>query len=526
MDRVIAVVFCLVFLLTTFTCDYCIDDVDGEPCGSDICYHGTCQSSLEELPFGSVVIHRCQCSDGWDGVRCEHRCDLECQEGYSCRFRYNLTMYDYEKNCYLTSDPQVAEEPDSSQPSPDLISCEDECINSKFTSLTKCDEHLCFHGVCNITSEDWCCTLDCVASEECHTTLQNDGSLMQSCQPRGLPSTQTIEASPNSTSCSAVPRNDTTECLPSLCYNGECRDTGNFTLKAFPGLTFKTKACLCDDGWFGTDCSQCCDIPCGNGSCKIEPHDDTMRCYCFPGYTGEFCEKETPPVAPVTVTPKWYWIVIGCSIGFIFIIIGISIYIVHMLWTKRNIFIMKIVRIFQSPECDGDGKLYDGCVSCSSGAGITFCKRQIIPELEKRMRYKLYVPCRDDSPGSLKAEEKIFMVQKSRRTILLISPEYLREEWPRFEYVLAQQEMLRLRHRIIPIILSDVTDVEDIDPVLGNMLRSLTCIVWPADGNEQEVEKFWKRLQLAMPKKKKQKKEAKKREEANVLEEIGVAALG
>ncbi|ELT87641.1 hypothetical protein CAPTEDRAFT_29778, partial [Capitella teleta] len=65
-------------------------------------------------------------------------------------------------------------------------------------------------------------------------------------------------------------------------------------------------------------------------------------------------------------------------------------------------------------------------------------------------------------------------VQKSRRTILLISPEYLSEEWPRFEYVLAQQEMLRLRHRIIPVILSDVTGVEDIDPVLKTMMQSLT----------------------------------------------------
>jgi hypothetical protein len=141
--------------------------------------------------------------------------------------------------------------------------------------------------------------------------------------------------------------------------------------------------------------------------------------------------------------------------------------------------------------------------------------------MELQMGYKLYVPCRDDCPGSrecyirtpiftyrvsstVKAEEKIFMVQKSRRTILLISPEYLSEEWPRFEYVLAQQEMLRLRHRIIPVILSDVTGVEDIDPVLKNMMQSLTCIVWPANEDKKEVGKFWKRLELAMPKKKKE----------------------
>jgi hypothetical protein len=99
------------------------------------------------------------------------------------------------------------------------------------------------------------------------------------------------------------------------------------------------------------------------------------------------------------------------------------------------------------------------------------------------------------------AEEKIWMVEQSRRTILLISPEYLQEEWPRFEYVLAQQEMLRLRHRVIPVILRDISHVTDVDPVLKNMMKSLTCIVWPQEDDNRAVQKFWKRIELAMPKK-------------------------
>jgi hypothetical protein len=52
-------------------------------------------------------------------------------------------------------------------------------------------------------------------------------------------------------------------------------------------------------------------------------------------------------------TPSWFWVVIGCSIALILIAFGITSFITFVLWKKRNVFIMKIVRIFQPPETDG-----------------------------------------------------------------------------------------------------------------------------------------------------------------------------
>lgn len=100
------------------------------------------------------------------------------------------------------------------------------------------------------------------------------------------------------------------------------------------------------------------------------------------------------------------------------------------------------------------------------------------------------------------AEAKLWAVEKSHRTILLISPQYLEEEWPRFQYWIAQHEMLKLRHLIIPVILRTVEDTNKVDPLLKNIMDSLTCIVWPQDGNQKKVGKFWKRLELALPKRK------------------------
>ena len=94
-------------------------------------------------------------------------------------------------------------------------------------------------------------------------------------------------------------------------------------------------------------------------------------------------------------------------------------------------------------------------------------------------------------------------VKESRRTILLISPEYIQSEWTKLEYEVAQQEMLRRKQRIIPVLLDDISqNKSSMDPTLKNILSAVTYLEWPNDNSdEKKSEKFWKRLQLSLPKK-------------------------
>ena len=94
-------------------------------------------------------------------------------------------------------------------------------------------------------------------------------------------------------------------------------------------------------------------------------------------------------------------------------------------------------------------------------------------------------------------------MQGSRRTILLISPSFVRSEFTRFEYQVAQQEMLKRKHRIIPVLLDDISDCQSsMDPNLKTILSSVTYLEWPGDScPDKKVDKFWKRLQLSLPKK-------------------------
>ena len=110
-------------------------------------------------------------------------------------------------------------------------------------------------------------------------------------------------------------------------------------------------------------------------------------------------------------------------------------------------------------------------------------------------------------------------MERSRRTILVLSPNYVSSEWCRLEYQKAQQEMLKLRHKIIPVVLEDVRKVPGVDKTLHTIMDTVTYIEWPGeskhtvskgagrgisgDTKQADVDHFWKLLACSMPKKKK-----------------------
>lgn len=97
------------------------------------------------------------------------------------------------------------------------------------------------------------------------------------------------------------------------------------------------------------------------------------------------------------------------------------------------------------------------------------------------------------------ANNIIYAIQHSRRTILILSPSYIQSEWTRLEYQVAQHEMLKLRHRIVPIMFEDISHVKNVDENLKVILNSVTYLVWPGV-DSSKLPLFWKALRKALPK--------------------------
>ncbi len=60
--------------------------------------------------------------------------------------------------------------------------------------------------------------------------------------------------------------------------------------------------------------------------------------------------------------------------------------------------------------------------------------------------------------------------------------------------------MLKMRHKIIPIIFRDISHIKIMDQNLKFLLETITYLEWPGIENSKKEEKFWERLKLSLPK--------------------------
>lgn len=118
---------------------------------------------------------------------------------------------------------------------------------------------------------------------------------------------------------------------------------------------------------------------------------------------------------------------------------------------------------------------------------------ELAPRLEFGVpKYKLFLHYRDHPLGVRTPESIIQGVQLSRRTILVLSENYLKREWAKMDYRLAHQQVFKDRKNKIIIVLVGNIQMKDLDVDLRVYLKSNPCLQW---GEKL----FWKKLYYALP---------------------------
>ncbi|XP_055886564.1 uncharacterized protein LOC106062301 isoform X2 [Biomphalaria glabrata] len=259
--------------------------------------------------------------------------------------------------------------------------------------------------------------------------------------------------------------------------------------------------CECQESFTGVFCDTPCLLDCGpHGKCEINKETREEECFCFDvGYTGHNCSE----IRPEEQEAAFPWAGVAVALSLLFLTVLVLMLLPYYLWKKRNITMMSFVHWLQPFEED-DGRQYDAFVSyASADLDRQFVIQTLVPRLEGRMCFTLCIHQRNFVPGLYITDNITESVKKSRRTLLIISPAYISSGWCKFEYQMALQEMLTEKHRILPIILGDVSHLADeTDETLSAILKSVTWLEYPGkDASEQETERFWKRLELSLPKK-------------------------
>lgn len=156
------------------------------------------------------------------------------------------------------------------------------------------------------------------------------------------------------------------------------------------------------------------------------------------------------------------------------------------------------VRIFyRTSDLDRDDreKMFDAFVSYSS-KDEEWVAQELTPMLESKVggspSYKLCLNYRDFPVGGYVADNIIQAVESSRRTIMVLSENFIKSEWCRFEFKSAHHQVLRDRRRRLIVVLLGNVPLKDLDPDIRLYLKTNTYLHW---GDKL----FWEKLRFAMP---------------------------
>ncbi|XP_023318982.1 toll-like receptor Tollo [Trichogramma pretiosum] len=153
------------------------------------------------------------------------------------------------------------------------------------------------------------------------------------------------------------------------------------------------------------------------------------------------------------------------------------------------------VRLFDrhaALDRDDRNKLFDAFISYSS-KDEAFVAEELAPVLEMgNPSYKLCLHYRDFPAGSFTADTIVQAVESSRRTVMILSENFIKSEWCRFDFKSAHHQVLRdRRRRLIVVLVGDVPQ-RDLDPDIRLYLKTNTYLQW---GDKL----FWDKLRFALP---------------------------
>uniref|UniRef100_T1IK31 TIR domain-containing protein n=1 Tax=Strigamia maritima TaxID=126957 RepID=T1IK31_STRMM len=150
------------------------------------------------------------------------------------------------------------------------------------------------------------------------------------------------------------------------------------------------------------------------------------------------------------------------------------------------------LRLVCEEDIDAD-KVYDAFVSYSS-EDEDWITDFLVPGLETgNPTYNLCLHNRDWLGGEFITDQIVKSVKSSRRTIIVLTDNYLKSKWSRLEFDVAYQQGLKDQVRRVMVIIPDeVPDLSQIDPEFKTFITLTTYI-------QANKPHFWRTLRASMP---------------------------
>lgn len=224
---------------------------------------------------------------------------------------------------------------------------------------------------------------------------------------------------------------------------------------------------------------------------KLVTMRDLFKVTC-PGKNISMSEMTINDICPL---PTAMIIGISVAISFTGLLIGIFglFYYKYQRQIKVWLFAHQWCLWFVTEEELDKEKLYDAFVSYSH-KDHDFVVNELVSKLENGPTpFKLCLHYRDWLAGEWIPANIASSVENSRRTIVVLSPNFLESVWGRMEFRAAHSQALSEgRARVILILYGDIGPTDDLDPELKAYISMNTYVKW---GDPW----FWDKLRYALP---------------------------
>ncbi|XP_044004016.1 toll-like receptor Tollo [Aphidius gifuensis] len=245
---------------------------------------------------------------------------------------------------------------------------------------------------------------------------------------------------------------------------------------------------------------------------EITIHDNPWKCDCDGIYLLKFLEKmkdKIPKMMKVTcdvnnlsvltmtsdeLCPSYAYIYVVLSLCIVVLVIIYTILCKYMRDVKIWLHSRNMCLNFITENDIDQEKLYDAFISYSH-KDSNFVLDELIPRLENGpVPFKLCVHYRDWKAGVSITQQIVESINSSRRTIIILSANFLESIWGivefRTAYQLSEKEN---KSRIIMIVYGDIPDVDKLDDNdLKHYMKKTTYLEW-------KDQRFWKKLMYALP---------------------------
>ncbi|XP_057887236.1 interleukin-1 receptor accessory protein isoform X1 [Melospiza georgiana] len=206
-------------------------------------------------------------------------------------------------------------------------------------------------------------------------------------------------------------------------------------------------------------------------------------------------EERSQAVVRVKVVAPKYTVELACGLGATILLVVVLIVIYHVYWLEMVLFYRAH---FGTDETILDGKEYDVYVSYARNAEEEeFVLLTLRGVLENEFGYKLCIFDRDSLPGGNTTEAVFDFIQRSRRMIVVLSPDYLTEKSiSLLEFKLGIMCQNAIATKLIVV---EYRPLQCTHPSILQLKESVSFVTWKGEKSKRSGSQFWKALRLALP---------------------------